>query len=507
MNAPELWSTVTVVGPLLGALVTLVGGGRRATFAGLALGSTSAVAGACALALGVLDDGVARHLLGGWGQPLGIELYVDGLAVVMVAVTSVVGTGVTLYATAYFGIDADTVRRESGARRGARFFAPLWLFLWASLNGIYLSGDLFNLYVALEMLGLSAAALVTLAVTRKATEAGMRYLFVSLVGSLLFLLGVALLYLGYGTLSLAGIAALRPEGPLAAWALAAMTVGLAAKSALFPLHAWLPPAHAGAPAPASAVLSALVVKAGFYVIARLWLFTYGLTLPGRGAALALLTLGLLGAGAVVWGGLLALHQVSLKRLIAYSTVAQVGYLFVMFPLLSGLADSDGAMGWSVDAWNGGIYHVLSHALAKAAMFLAAGSMSYAVADDAIEAVSGVAHRLPMSFLAFGIGGLSLAGIPPTAGFVAKWLLLTAALESGRWLWAGVVVVGGLLTLAYVLMVARYALDAEATPARFRPVPRLMEWTAMGLAILAVVLGLRAVEILELLAVGGLQPWR
>lgn len=507
MSGPALWSTVAVVGPLLGAVVSLVGGNRRATFAGLSTGSVSAVTGACALAVGVLDDGVGRHLLGGWGQPLGIELYVDGLAVIMVAVTAVVGTAVTLYATAYFGIDADPVDRHSGAQRGARFFAPLWLFLWASLNGIYLSGDLFNLYVTLEVLGLSAAALVTLAVTRKATEAGMRYLLVSLVGSLLFLLGVALLYLGYGTLSLVGIAALGPEGPLAAWALAAMTVGLAAKSALFPLHAWLPPAHAGAPAPASAVLSALVVKAGFYVIVRLWLFTYGLVLPESGARFALLAMGLLGATAVLWGGLLALRQTSLKRLIAYSTVAQLGYLFVMFPILPVLSSSAGEASWSVEAWNGGIYHVLSHALAKAAMFLAAGSMSYAVADDAIEAVSGVAHRLPMSFLAFGIGGLSLAGIPPTAGFVAKWLLLTAALESGQWLWAGIVVVGGLLTLAYVLVVARYALDARAAPAQFREVPRRMEWAAMGLAILAVVLGLRAVEILELLAVGGFQPWR
>jgi multicomponent Na+:H+ antiporter subunit D len=506
VSAPELWSTLAVIGPLLAAAVSL-SGGRRGILAGLALGSLTALAGAAGLVLAAMDEGVGRHLLGGWGRPLGIELHLDGLAAVMVAMTAVVGTAVTFYATSYFGDSADPRVQQSPAGRGARFFAPLWLFLWAALNGIYLSGDLFNLYVMLEILGLSAAALVTLAVTPKATEAGMRYLFISLTGSMLFLLGVALLYLGYGTLSLEELGAMEPSGALAGWALAAMTVGLAAKTALFPLHAWLPPAHAAAPAPGSAILSALVVKGSFYIVARLWLWVFGLGVPGGSARPALILLGALGAGAVVWGSLLALRQVSLKRLIAYSTVAQLGYLFVMFPLLAEAGGGGDPGSWNADAWNGGIYHALSHALAKAAMFMAAGSMSYAVADDALESISGVAHRLPMSFLAFGIGGLSLAGIPPSGGFVAKWLLLTAALESGQWVWAVVVAVGGLLTLAYVLMVARFALEVKAEPESFRPVPRRMEWAAMAMALLAVVLGLRAVEILEVLSVGGFVPWR
>jgi len=507
VNAPELWTTVAIVGPLAAAVVSL-GGGRRHILGGLALGALASCSAAVALVRIVFERGVVRHHMGGWGQPLGIELRVDGLSVVMLATTAVVGTAISFYATSYFGDAADPRVERSPAGRGARFFAPLWLFLWTALNGIYLSADLFNLYVTLEMLGLSSAALVTLAVSNKAVEAGMRYLLVSLTGSLLFLFGVALLYLGYGTLSLEGLGALEPSGTPAIWALAVMTVGLAAKTALFPLHAWLPPAHAAAPAPASALLSALVVKASFYVLARLWLHVYGVGMPGGALGRpALVVLGVLGGAAIIWGSLLALRQVSLKRLIAYSTVAQLGYLFIMFPLLPPVEGLGGGGGWSVPAFSGGIYHALSHALAKGAMFMAAGSMSYAVADDDIRAVSGVAHRLPMSFLAFGIGGLSLAGIPPSGGFVAKWLLLTAALESGRWLWAGVIVVGGLLTLAYVLLVARYALDVEREPASFRSVPRRMEWAALGLAVLAVILGLRAVEVLELLSVGGFAPWR
>ncbi len=328
----------------------------------------------------------------------------------------------------------------------------------------------------------------------------------SLSGSMLFLLGIAILYISHGTLSIEEMAAAGPSGPGATVALAVMTVGLAAKTALFPLHAWLPPAHAAAPAPASAILSALVVKASFYIIVRLWVYVYGPTLAGSGAEYAFALMGVLGAAAIVWGSLLALRQVSLKRLIAYSTVAQLGYLFVMFPLLmrSGLDPASGS--WSTDAWGGGIYHALSHGLAKAAMFLAAGNMTYAVADDAIESISGVARRLPMSLLAFGLAGLSLAGVPPSGGFLAKWLLLSAALEGGGWGWAVVIAVGGLLTLAYVLMVARHAFHAPDDPGNFREVPRRMEWAAMVLALLAVGLGVRAVEILDLLEIGGAATW-
>jgi len=501
----EVWTTLVIVAPLAGALLSLRGG-RWAILAGLMVGASGALLGSAALARIVYADGPVRHLLGGWGRPLGIELLADGLSVVFLALTAVVGTAVSLYASVYFGDIAPPGGPRSPAARGARFFAPLSLFLWAGVNGAYLSNDLFNLYVMLEIVGLSATALVTLAVTAKATEAGMRYLLVSLSGSMLFLLGIAILYIAHGTLSLEELAALGPSGPGASVALAVMTVGLAAKTALFPLHAWLPPAHAAAPAPASAILSALVVKVSFFILARLWLWVYGATLPGSGAGAALQVLGVLGAAAVVWGSVLALRQTSLKRLIAYSTVAQLGYLFVMFPLLVPAGGDAGTEAWRADAWGGGIYHALSHGLAKAAMFLAAGNMSYAVAGDAIRSISGVARRLPMSLLAFGLAGLSLAGIPPSGGFIAKWLLLSAALETGRWPWAVVIAGGGLLTLAYVLIVARQAFHDADAPQDFRAVPKRMEWTAVALALMAVLLGVRAVEVLELLSAGS-APWR
>jgi len=499
---PSLFGVVAVMGPLLGAMVALRGSpGFLRLGLGLGAGASVVAAGGLWVALagiGAAGDAVVRTLPGGWGAPLGIELRADGFAVVMLAMTALVGCAVSLYSTEYFGDISSEEVRESPAGRGARFFAPLWLLVWTALNGIYLSADLFNLYVLLEIVGLSAAAIVTLAVTGKATVAGLRYLLVSLVGSLFFLMGVALLYIEVGVLSLAGLAETSLSGPLPALALAFMTVGMAAKTALFPLHGWLPPAHAAAPAPGSAVLSALVVKGSFYIIVRLWVDVFGIG-PGAGV----LTLGVLGGGAILWGSALALRQQSLKRLIAYSTAAQLGYLFVMFPLLA----SPEGTAWNADAWAGGIYHAFTHAVAKAAMFLAAGSMTYAVARDDLKAISGIAHRLPMSFLAFGLGGLALAGLPPTGGFVAKWLLLRAAIAQGGWGWAILLVLGGLLTLAYVMKVLRYALDRTDPPEVFRAVPRRMEWSALGLGVLAVVLGLRAQEILLLLesALPGVGP--
>jgi formate hydrogenlyase subunit 3/multisubunit Na+/H+ antiporter MnhD subunit len=491
LRGPEVWTTLAVAGPLLGALVALVGR-PVAIRVGLAVGSLTSLAASAGLWREVALKGPVRHLLGGWGGPLGIELRVDGLSLVLLAMTAVVGSAVSLYATAYFGDVIEHGDRPSPGGRAARFFAPLWLFLWAALGGLYLSADLFNLYVTLELLGLTAAAIVTLAVSAEAVRAGLRYLFVSIIGSMLFLLGVALLYMEYGVLSLQALAALGPGGGLALAALAVMTTGMAAKTALFPLHAWLPPAHGYAPAPGSALLSALVVKASFYVVVRLWIDVYA---PGPRAGLHLL--GLMGGGAIVWGSILALRQTSLKRLIAYSTVAQIGYLFVMLPLLVPEAGGE----WSTDAWTGGIYQALSHGVAKAAMFLAAGSMSYAVARDDIRAISGVAGSLPISFTALALAGLTLAGIPPSGGFVGKWLLLRSAVASGAWHWAVLLASGGVLAAAYVLRIVGPALERQDPVTDIRPVPRRMEYAALGLAILSVLLGLRPLEILSVLEAG------
>jgi multicomponent Na+:H+ antiporter subunit D len=476
-----------VLGPLLGAAVAVASARAAAITAVVtAAGLLGAVA---ALSLYVLDHGTVTHAAGAWGAPLGIVLRADGLAVLLLATTAVIGCAITGYATAYF---QPIYPHEPD--RGLRFFWPLWLLVWAALNAIFVSTDIFNLYVCLELLTLPAVALVALDGTRAAIVAALRYLLLSLAGSLIFLLGVAIVYSGAGTLALPLIAAAGLDPDAARLALAAMTVGLAIKAALFPVHFWLPPAHAGAPAPASAILSALVVKAAFYIMLRLWTDAFPGALATPGATL----LGVLGAAAVVWGSLLALRQTRVKLIIACSTVAQVGYLFLIFPLLAGAPAA---------AWSGGMYHLLSHALAKAALFLAAGNMIRAFGDDELSSIAGVGQKLPITFAAFGIAGLNLVGMPPSGGFIAKWLLLTAALTSGQWWWAVVLAAGSLLAAGYVVLVLRAAFLLPRAAALRQQPPLRMTGAALALALIALGLGIWAEVPLALLGdtAPGLAP--
>jgi formate hydrogenlyase subunit 3/multisubunit Na+/H+ antiporter MnhD subunit len=432
-----------------------------------------------------MQNGALRVAVGGWGAPLGIELRVDGLSGVMLLVTAVVGAPAGLYAARFFALSPG----------GAHFWPLAWL-LWASMNGVYLSADAFNIYVALELLGLAAVGLVARGGDAAALAAGMRYLLAALVGSLAYLMGVALLYGSHGTLALEALASRVTPGAAAWVPLALMAFGLMLKTALFPLHFWLPSAHGTAPAPVSALLSALVVKASFYLLLRVWFEVFA----GAVAAATAQALGALGAVAIVWGSLLALRQRKLKMLVAYSTVAQLGYLFLIFPLATGTAPAAAAGGWS-----GGIYHLLAHALAKAGMFLAVGSMVLAMGRDDIEALDRQGPRLPLSLLAFGLAGVSLMGLPPSGGFVAKWLLLESALASGQWWWIVVMIAGGLLTAAYVFRVLRCAFTPALSGVVAPGLPRTLELTAVGLALGSLLLGAYATPPLALLAVGAPFP--
>ena len=300
------------------------------------------------------------YLLGGWAPPLGIALRADGLSAVMLLAVAVVICGIGVYARADFGSAAGEPEQ-----RAPFVFWLLLLAVWGSLNLVFVSGDLFTLYVALELLTFSGVPLVCLDGRGETLRAALRYLLFALAGSLLYLLGAVLLYGGYGTLDIALLAGrIQPE-PIAWAAAALMTVGLLAKTALFPLHIWLPPAHAGAPAAASAVLSALVVKGSWFLVVRLWFDV----MPGVVTLPAAQLLAGLGAAAIVVGSVVALRQERLKLLVAYSTIAQIGYLFLMFPLAfdaSGSALVHGA------ALTGGLLQAVSHATAKAGMFMAAG---------------------------------------------------------------------------------------------------------------------------------------
>ena len=453
--------------------------GQRAARALAPAGLLAGVLFAALLAAQVSMDNVRIRPLGGWPAPLGIPLHVDGLTALMLLMTAVVALPVGLYARIHYD-----------GRPGEAAFWPLTWFLIGAMNALYLSADVFNLYITLELAGLAAVGLVSLTGNARAIAAALRYLLAALAGSLLFLLGVALLYGAHGTVAIALLAPELTPAPYAWLAATLMIVGLAIKTALFPLHFWLPPAHGGAAAPVSALLSALVIKASFYLMLRLWLDLFGALATPSAAQL----LGLLGAGAILWGSVQALRQKLLKQLIAYSTVAQIGYLFLVFPLVT---HTDAAT--ASDALAGTAMQALSHAAAKSAMFLAAGCIILAAGRDDLAGIAGLATPLPRSLIALALASVSLMGLPPSGGFVAKWLLLEGALRSAQWWWAVTILVGGLLSAAYSFRMLRQAF-APAPPERtVAAVPRTLETSALLLALLSLGLGLLAMAPLALLA--------
>lgn len=458
---PLAWATLAfVLGPGRGAWLAI---------AGLAAQFALAVD----LARKVAAGGVSAHVVGGWGAPLGIDLAADGLSAAMLLLTQGVALPLAIHARAYF---------KAGDPAGVWFW-PLLGFLLAGLNALFVSADLFNLYVTLEMVGLAAVGLVAAGGGTQQVAAALRYLFATLLGSGAYLLGVALLYGAYGTVSSATLLPLvTAEAPRLVWIAAGLMVtGLLLKTALFPFHFWLPPAHGGAPAPVSALLSALVVKASFYLILRLWLGPLQALLPSFAWLLALL-----GAAAIFWGSWQAIRAVKVKRLIAYSTVAQLGYLFLIFPLLP----APGAL-------QAGVMQVFAHGLAKAGMFAAAGVMIKATGQDTVAGLAGAVERLPVTFFAFGLAGMTLMGLPPSSGFLAKWQIIDAALAQGHWVIAVVALAGGLLAAVYVFRVLRQAFLQAPVPDTATAVPRTLEWTAFALAAASVLLGLRGVELMQL----------
>jgi formate hydrogenlyase subunit 3/multisubunit Na+/H+ antiporter MnhD subunit len=416
------------------------------------------------------------YLLGGWAPPLGVALRADGLSIVMMLAVAGVIAGIGVYARGDFSTSPDVTEAR----------APLvyWLLLlavWGSLNLVFVSGDLFTLYVALELLTFAGVPLVCLDGKGETLRAALRYLIYALAGSVLYLLGVVLLYGECGTLDIPLLAERIHPSVVTFAAVALMTTGLLAKTALFPLHLWLPPAHAGAPPAASAVLSALVVKGSFFIVIRLW-FDAAPALPGLAAAQLLAGLG---AAAILFGSVIALRQERLKLLIAYSTLAQIGYLFLMFPLAFDASSGEFVRG---DALTGGTLQAISHATAKAAMFMAAGLIYKAYGHDRIADLAGAARALPFSVLAFAVGGVALMGVLPSGAYLAKKLLLQAADGSGQWWWEWVLQAGGFLTTSYVVLVIAHAFRTPLGPVPTRTsVPRLQEMAALTLALCSLAL--------------------
>ncbi len=471
---------LALVLPLAGVFAALILGGRNARrVAMLTIPAGLGLAVAIGVELAQTGQKVI-YLLGGWAPPLGIALRADGLSAAMLLTTTVVLLGVALFAHDDF--------QSPGNAREARapfMFWTLLMAVWGALNAVFLAGDLFTLYVALELLTFAGVPLVSLEGHSETLRAALRYLLFALLGSVLYMLGAVLLYGAYGTLDIVLLAQRVRPGPVSLVAVALMTAGLLAKTALFPLHLWLPPAHAGAPAAASAVLSALVVKGSWFLVVRLWFDV----MPGVVTFSAAQILGALGTAAIVVGSVVALRQERLKLLVAYSTMAQIGYLFLMFPLAFDSSGSGPVQGFAL---TGGLLQVMSHATAKAGMFMAAGLIYAALGHDRIADLAGVARAMPVTVLAFALAGLALMGVVPSGAYLAKKLMLDAADASGQWWWVVVLQGGAVFTAGYVVLVLVSVLRRRAEPMPLaKRVSRLSELAALTLSACSLLLALAA----------------
>ncbi len=428
--------------------------------------------------LAVWHGGPVLVELGGFGPPLGIVWRADPLALSMLWFTALVALLVSLHALAGF-------RPETA--EGRRFW-PQWPILIAAINALYLSADLFNLYVTLELVTLGAVVLISVGSKSVAMIAAMRYLLLALMASLFYLLATALIYGQTGTLDLYLAGERLQDGTLAAAALMLMITGLLLKSAIFPLHMWLPAAHGNAPWSVSAILSALVVKASLYIVLRVWFWTA----VGIDTQMAATFLGVLGAIAILYGSLAALVQERLKMLIAYSTVAQLGYVMLLFPLAS------------TAAFRGVTMHLVAHGFAKAAMFLAAANILRALGHDRLRRMTGIDQKLPIDLAAFALAGVSIMGLPPSGGFLGKWLLLEAAWARSGWGWMAVIVLGSLIAAAYVFRVAALSMFGSGRAGRVEVPRTLASMTALALALVAIALGFAAAPFFALID-RGLPP--
>ncbi|APX92202.1 hypothetical protein BWR19_04175 [Halomonas sp. 1513] len=402
--------------------------------------------------------------------------HADGLSLLLMALTTLVVGASALHGVRY-------LQASDAPRRRSLLLWPLLALLWLALCTLFASGHLVVQYLALEVTALCAVALMLLPGSQASREAGRRYLLCTLSGSLLLLPSVAWLASQQPDLSLVALA----EVEVAPWWLAVVTAGLLIKMAGFPLHGWLPPAHAAAWVPVSTVHAALVIKAAFFMAVSVWSTLAPAALSGAQL------LGWLGSLAIVWGSLLAWRQTELKGVVAYSTVAQVGYLLLLFPLLFGTAEAVASLAWQ-STW----LLVISHALAKAAMFMAVGSLVLAMGRGDLAGLSGVGQRLPLSLLVFGLAAVSLLGLPPSGGFTAKWMLLHAAILAQQWQWVVVVAVGTLLGAAYVFRVFRYCFIVPDQEQEIRVPPVSLDIIALLLALAAMGAGLAAAPLVSLI---------
>lgn len=429
-----------VVVPLIAApLCALLPAGRAVWLAAVAASGLAFLIAALLLDQ-VLAHGPISYAMGGWPAPWGIEYRVDALNAYVLLIVAAVGTVV-----AGFGRVIVEYRVRLPASKQPWFYAAYLLCL-TGLLGIAITGDAFNLFVFLEISSLSSYVLIGIGRDRRALTAAYQYLIMGTIGATFILIGIGLLYAMTGTLNMGDLAARIPavaHTRTVHAAFAFLAIGVSLKLALFPLHLWLPNAYAYAPSAVTAFLAATATKVAVYVLLRFFFTVFGAPFSFGTMRLDIVLLPLALAG-IFSASVAAIFQADVKRMLAYSSVAQVGYMILGISLVS------------VTGLTAGISHLFNHALMKGALFMALGCVSFRVGAAKLERMAGVGRTMPWTMGAFVIGGLSLIGVPLTAGFVSKWYLVVGALEKGWWPVAVLVLISSLLAVIYIWRVVEVA---------------------------------------------------
>ena len=424
--------------PLLSATLCIILRRARWTWALAVAVTWGAFLDAAYLLSRVWSDGPISYAEGGWRPPWGIELRVDLLnALILLIVTGICALVVTAAPR--------SLAQEVPERKHYLFYAA-YLLCMTGLAGMTITGDIFNIFVFLEISSLSSYALISQGTSRRALTSALQYLVMGTIGGTFILLGVGMLYITTGTLNIVDVAArLEAVGPnrTVLVALACIGVGTGIKLALFPLHGWLPNAYTYAPAVVTAFLAATATKVAYYVLVRFVfsVFGKGLAFDDLSLDAVLLPLAVL---AMFAGSLVAIYQDDIKRMLAYSSVAQIGYMVLGLSMAS------------VPGLTGGIVHLFNHALMKSGLFLVMACVLLHIGSTRIDAMRGLGRTMPLTFGAFVVGGLSLIGVPGTVGFVSKWYLVRGALEGGMWPLALLVLLSSLLALVYIWRVVEVA---------------------------------------------------
>jgi len=439
MTTPSIHATILIVLiPLMASYaVPMIGWRWKGSAFYIALGAMFASM-VCSFVLlyTVLTQGNIHYHLGGWLPPWGIEYVIDPLNGFMAVVVCGLGFTVTVGSKA-------SVEKELSDKI-VRFYT-IYLLLFTGLVGIVVTGDVFNLYVFLEIASITAYALVAIG-EDGAPMAAFNYIIMGTIGACFYLLGVGYLYIMTGSLNIADLAQLLPSlypSKVVLMAMAFFVIGTSIKMGLFPLHVWLPDAYTYAPSAVSAFIAPLMTKVGAYILIRV-LFTVFQPSYSIDKIPVATILSWMAAAAILAGSIMALAQKDLKRMLAYSSISQIGYI----ALGVGLANKMGLLG--------AYLHILNHAFMKGCLFLVAAALMYRTGGRNIFQLHGIHRRMPWTMGAFVIGALSMIGIPPTAGFFSKWYLILGSIDARNWFFVAVILASTLLNALYFFRVIENA---------------------------------------------------